>query len=92
MNKLQKQIAENKAVQDELKRRAEALAEYARSIAPVKTGEYRDSIAVVPTPEGSGWRVEATDYKAVWIEFGTVDEPEKRVLGRAAQHIQGGGV
>jgi hypothetical protein len=48
---------------------AETAVSAAQSVAPVRSGEYRDSIAAYP---GVGKaRVQASDFKAVWIEFGT---------------------
>lgn len=48
---------------------AEAIAENARGLAPVRTGDYRDSITVEQDRKGT--RVVAADFKAGWIEFGT---------------------
>lgn len=53
---------------------AEEAAEAAYNLAPVKTGNYRDSIeGVVAVDDDGGWvgRVLADDFKAGWIEFGT---------------------
>lgn len=45
------------------------VAERAKELAPVKTGEYRDSIEA--RLEGDRVLVVADDRKAGWIEFGT---------------------
>lgn len=52
---------------------AERVAQAARSNAPVRTGAYRDSIKAEPFTEGGVHkaRVNAYDFKAWWIEFGT---------------------
>lgn len=69
--------------------RAEQIAGRARSAAPVgETGSYRASIRVELDDEASAnrprYRVIADDYKAAWIEWGTVKMPAQRVLGAAA--------
>jgi hypothetical protein len=63
--------------------------EYARSIAPVHTGRYRDSIqgTVVVGRSRMIGRVGAQDQKAWWIEFGAKNNPKERVLGRALDRI-----
>jgi hypothetical protein len=48
---------------------AESAASAAQSIAPVGTGAYRDSIDAEVEPGKA--RVNANDWKAVFIEFGT---------------------
>jgi len=53
---------------------AEEAAEYWKSIAPVESGAYRDSIEV--KRYGDDVYVVASDFKAGWIEFGTEDTPE----------------
>ncbi len=67
--------------------RADLAAVRAREIAPVDTGAYRDSI------EGqSGWRnsiawgrLNAQDFKAGWIEFGTSRWPAHATLRLACE-------
>jgi O-succinylbenzoate synthase len=54
-------------------------AAHARSIAPVVSGDYRDSI------EAEGPDLVATDFKAHWIEFGTVRTRAQAVLRTAAR-------
>lgn len=53
---------------------AETAAEYWRSISPVRTGAYRDSIQV--DVDRDVVRVIAADDAASYIEFGTEDTPE----------------
>lgn len=53
---------------------AEEVAQYWRRIAPVDTGDYRDSIHVVV--RGDDVRVRADDEAAPYIEYGTEDTPE----------------
>lgn len=87
------EITKSDPVQAELKKRADEAAVYARSIAPVETGAYRDSIEVVAVdyPERSGWRLQATDYKAVWVEYGTETLPAHAVFEKTRDHVEGGG-
>lgn len=57
----------------------------AQSSAPVLTGAYRSSIEAIPHPPGV--RVQATDYKSAWLEFGTgypAPTPAFAVLQNAA--------
>lgn len=61
------------------------IAQAAQSSAPVLTGAYRNAIESVPHPPGV--RVQATDYKSAWIEFGTgypAPTPAFAVLQNAA--------
>lgn len=68
--------------------RAEDVAAIARRIAPVgETGDYRDSIEAVSGNGDNGLsvgRVNAGDYKAWWIEYGTVKWAGHGTLRRAA--------
>lgn len=62
---------------------AEAVAEIAKSIAPVLTGAYRDSIHVETDGEGS--KVVADTEYAVYVEVGTEDTTAFHVLTRAVE-------
>ena len=66
---------------------AEQAAEYARSIAPVDTGAYRDSIKV--ERRGSKVRVVWKDYKSHWIEYGSEHNPEYAVRAKTIEHFNG---
>lgn len=70
-----------------LKMLADAGAEEARAIAPVMTGSYRDSITGEAGVEGSTakGRINAADFKALWIEFGTRMWPAHATLRRGAE-------
>lgn len=80
------------AIADQIKERAQA-------IAPVRTGSYRDSIEVeLARDDATGVlmaRVNATDFKSHWIEFGTIDTPAFAPLRRALEGmgvvVTGGG-
>lgn len=61
---------------------------YARSIAPVDTGAYRDSIRVEPAENDIGLVFFSDDRKAHWIEFGAAHTRRYRVLGQAIDRIR----
>ena len=63
-------------------------ADYWRSIAPVKTGAYRRSIHVERRGK-RGYRVVADDYKAAFLEYGTVDTPEFAPAAKTVKHYGG---
>jgi hypothetical protein len=63
---------------------AEEIAAEARAIAPVEEGDYRDSIEVV-SADGEEYVV-AKDWKAWWIEYGTVDTQTFATLRTAAKN------
>jgi HK97 gp10 family phage protein len=66
---LQQELEHDPEVQHNIKEVAEAVADYARSIVPVDTGELHDSIEVVEV-EG-GWAVQVGTDHWLFIEFGT---------------------
>lgn len=61
--------------------RAEEAAAIARDLAPVSSGNYRDSIAV------DGNELVATDWKAHWIEWGSIHNRAYAVLRNAATQV-----
>lgn len=68
---LEKELHKFPVVTTNTEEAARAIAEAARSLAPVDTGAYRDGIIVQsPSPKGVA-RVLATDQKSSWVEFGT---------------------
>lgn len=60
---------------------AKQAVDYAKSIAPVDEGDYRDGIRVGRFGN-TGVMVEFSDYKSHWIEFGSVHNPESAVRAR----------
>lgn len=73
---------------------AEAVAEEAKSIAPVRTGDYRDGIEATVLETGAGFigRVNANNFKSWWIEVGTGHPgptPAFAPLGAALQSVTG---
>ena len=76
-------LEEHPLVKLGLTAKAESTVQVAQSIAPVRTGEFRDSIRT--DEEGGDIVVVAdTDY-AVYVELGTSDTPAFAVLRRAAE-------
>lgn len=71
-------------------RKAAEGRDFAQSIAPVASGEYRDSIEadVVETPDGWVGRVIAGAAHSVFVEFGTEDTPIFAPLRRAGETIE----
>lgn len=68
-----RELQRQASYQARLAQAAEPAAEQAKQFAPVRTGDYRDSIKAVADAEGV--RVQATDWKANWIEFGSIHNP-----------------
>ncbi|MEV1096481.1 HK97 gp10 family phage protein [Streptomyces sp. NPDC049952] len=75
----------SKAVVD----RAEQGADYARSIAPVRTGRYRDSIEVVEDDDGADI-VADVDY-ADDLEYGTRHMEGQHIFGRTLDSLRSSG-
>jgi hypothetical protein len=66
---------------------AEAIAERARSLAPVESGAYSAGIvAQKSSPKGVA-RVAATDPKSSWIEFGNAHQPAQFVMRSAVESL-----
>lgn len=81
------QLARTAAMVETLREKAEDSAEQSRAIAPVDTGEYRDSItATAGISKGFAiGRVNAGKFTAGWLEFGTSDTPVFAPLRRGAE-------
>ena len=54
--------------------------QYAKSIAPVDEGEYRDG--------NSGVEIEFSDHKSHWVEFGTEDQEPNPVRAKTQNHLE----
>lgn len=78
-------LARSIGVNRALNWKAGRIAETARAIAPVRTGEYRDGIMV------DGNRAVATAAHSKFVEFGTSDTPIFAPLRRAADSESYGG-
>lgn len=74
-------LARDSHVERVLHRQAEKGADIARTLAPVDTGRYRDSIVA------DGPNLEATDFKAHWIEWGTLRRRAHATLRTAARRV-----
>jgi hypothetical protein len=81
------QLASTVAMVATLRAAAEESAESSKAIAPVDTGEYRDSIwAEAGIVRGFAvGRVIAGKFTAGWLEFGTSDTPTFAPLRRGAE-------
>lgn len=60
--------------------------QYARSIAPVDDGDYRDGIRVGRVGN-SGVAIEFSDYKSHWVEFGTEDQEPNPMRAKTENHL-----
>jgi hypothetical protein len=61
------------------------IAAIARETAPVVLGDYKAGIITQETR--TGWRVQASDQKSAWVEFGipSHNQPPQFILRRAAE-------
>lgn len=86
---MQAELEGNPLMVEAMKSRAEQGAEAAKNLAPVETGDYRDSIqADAGIEDGAAkGRVVATDFKAGWIEFGTVQHDAHAPIRRGVESI-----
>jgi hypothetical protein len=83
------------AMQASLKREAERVVDMAKSMARAEayqTGAYMRSIRAAAGVDKAGRhttvaRVNAFDFKAAWIEWGTQRMPAKHILTRAAEAV-----
>lgn len=78
---LERDLNKLKAVDDKVQAAARAIAERARQLAPVDTGEYRDKITVQKSNKSNSgiWRVISTAQEAFWVEFGV---PSRGIHGQ----------
>ena len=86
-----KALGSTKVNKDMQMRAAREVATYAKSISPVRTGAYRRSIKPTVVYEGGMWigRVNAWDFKAYWVEYGTNGITKSRVLGTSLDVVAG---
>lgn len=68
-----------------LAKAAQPAAAAAKSFAPVRTGAYRDSIRIVE--DGRKVYLSAFDYKAWWIEKGSINNTPQAPLARGARAV-----
>lgn len=84
-------LAQDRAeLEDAVDERAEEMRDYAISISPEDSGEYKSSFEIeeVQRPDGlPGRRLTNTDDKAHLIEFGSVHNPEFAVMTKTAAHF-----
>jgi len=84
---MKQHIAEDESITEAKLVLAREAAEYARSIGPVREGDYVRGIQTVHVG-ASGVGVVFTDFKSIWIEYGTVDTPEFDVAARTVEHFR----
>jgi hypothetical protein len=90
---MRKHIDEDESITEAKLVMAREAAAYARSIAPVDEGDYRDGIQTAHVG-ASGVGVAFTDWKSVFLEYGTVTPsgkphtPEFAVMARTAEHFR----
>jgi hypothetical protein len=73
-----------------LRARAEEGLVFARTLAPVKTGRYRDSLHVTQFTNSQGEQVVAfgsSSFAWHFVEYGSPHSPPRRVLSNAAFHV-----
>ncbi len=66
---------------------AQEVVDYAQSIAPVDSGDYRDGIRVRRYGK-SGVGIEFSDDASSFVEYGTEDTPEFAVMRKSIEHFQ----
>ena len=72
-------------------RLADEVVDYARSISPIDSGDYRDGIRKRRRGK-TGVSVEWTDPKSGYIEYGTEDTPEFAIKAKTEAHFREGGL
>ena len=66
---------------------AQEVVEYAQSIAPVDTGDYRDGIRARRYGK-TGVGIEFSDDASSFVEYGTADTPEYAIMRKSIEHFQ----
>ncbi len=66
---------------------AQEVVDYAQSIAPVDSGDYKAGIRVRRYGK-SGVGIEFSDDASSFVEYGTEDTPEFAVMRRSIEHFQ----
>ncbi|MEV5429108.1 HK97-gp10 family putative phage morphogenesis protein [Streptomyces sp. NPDC052701] len=84
-----KALADHPAVQKAVQDTAERGRDFARSIAPVDTGRYRDSIEV--RKDGDGAEIVSDVDYAAHVEYGTRHMEGQHIFGRTLDHLKSGG-
>ncbi|MGW3154007.1 HK97-gp10 family putative phage morphogenesis protein [Streptomyces sp. NPDC001089] len=82
-------LARDETVQQAVRDTAERGREFARQIAPVETGRYRDSIEVREDDDGAEI-VSTVDY-AEYVEFGTRHAEGQHIFGRTLDSLKSSG-
>ncbi len=75
-----RELAEEPGYRDALRQQAEGVRSQVRLIAPIESGDYRDSIVV--TEDEQGVYVGSTDFAAHIVEWGSANNPPYAPLRR----------
>lgn len=92
----EKALIRDEGVKEEIHSKAKEAQEYWKSIAPVgserdkHSGAYRDSIEVRPLSEGR-YRIQSKDFKAHWIEYGSVKMPKYACMEKTRMYMLSNG-
>lgn len=71
--RFESQARQSREMREAIRRATEPALREAQRLAPVDSGEYRDSLQIVE--DADGVRLMSDDDKASFIEFGTEDTP-----------------
>ena len=66
---------------------AQEVVDYAQSIAPVDSGDYKAGIRVRRYGK-SGVGIEFSDDASSFVEYGTADTPEWAIMRKSIEHFQ----
>lgn len=85
--KFDDELVRSPELRGHLEKLAKNAADRAKQLVPVDTGDLQDSIEGVVDFDRRGFvgRVDAHDFKAKWIEFGTVRRPARPFLRPALE-------
>lgn len=86
-------LARSPGMQKAMTGLAQAGAAGVRAIAPVVSGEYRDSLQVTPTTARAGWRNEPRSAARIeaTVPYAAAVERKHKVLSKIASIIESGG-
>ncbi|MFH9038497.1 HK97-gp10 family putative phage morphogenesis protein [Streptomyces sp. NPDC017966] len=82
-------LTRHETVQEAVQDTAERGRDYARSIAPVDTGQYRDSIGI--REDGDEAEIVSDADHAPYVEYGTRHMEGQHIFGRTLDHLKSGG-
>lgn len=89
---IDKAVSEVFVVRQAIIDKAEEVETYWKSIAPVRSGDYRDSIHIEYDEKKTGFlkaRVVTKDWKAHWLEYGSIHNPEYGFAAKTVEEFGG---